>query len=224
MKIIVKPSRNRKMNRISNIGWCIMVIGLLTILLSQKTLQAQRLELRFNKDFSNHAVVNKSLGGGGSIILDGWAENFDFQINVDYAGYKLKADYTGAATKFTKINGGISALYVVPVGKSFIFRVGGDVSYNNIQQTDSWNANVVNPDNGKSIVNCTHRAHFLGIGAVLQLQAKLGKFVRLGAGLVPTYLIPLANKTDHPEIQSKYKTDLFVMQLQIGLEFKLYND
>src|SRR5574344_1835317 len=113
MKIIVKPSRNRKMNRISNIGLCIMLIGLLTILLSQKTLQAQRLELRFNKDFSNHAVVNKSLGGGGSIILDGWAENFDFQINVDYAGYKLKAaggSGLGISDGIGNIAGGLSPL------------------------------------------------------------------------------------------------------------------
>ena len=67
-------------------------------LCSMSSLQAQRLEVRFNKEFSNDKMINKTLGAGGSFIIDGWVDHFDFQINFDYAGHKEDADYTGVST------------------------------------------------------------------------------------------------------------------------------
>lgn len=207
---------------IKHITTRIVCLGCLFLL--AVNVQAQRLELRFNKEFSNNAITNKSLGAGGSFIIDGWADRLDFQLNFDYAGYKAEADNNGISTKYRKLKGGISALYVLPVGKMCFFRVGGDISYNNLQKVDSWNDTVVNVDNGNSFVNRTHYGHSLGIGAIADFQVKLGNYVRIGAGIIPSYLIPLAAKTTSPSVESDYKKGLFIMQLQIGLEIKLYNN
>ena len=179
--------------------------------------QAQRLEVRFNKEFSNDKMINKTLGAGGSFIIDGWVDHFDFQINFDYAGHKEDADYTGASTKIAKYKGGVSALYTRPVGRLVHLRVGGDLSYNYINKVNTlW-------DNGNHY-NTAHRAHALGIGAIAQLQIQLGQIFRIGAGLIPTYLIPLVTDVSQPNVECDFKKGIFVLQLQIGLEIRLVKE
>lgn len=213
------------MNNIHSIGHKTRHIFILSVLLLSLTAQAQRLELRFDKEFSNNAMVNKSLGGGASLIIDSWSEHLDFQFNFDYDTYKTGDDNVGTSTQFNKLKGGISALYVLPIGKRFFFRVGGDVSYNNLKKVDQWqDTTQTNLDNGKSTILCTHRGHYLGLAGVAQFQVKVGNFLRIGAGITPTYLIPLANKTSLPNVESDYKKGMFVLQLQVGIEIKLSNN
>ena len=186
-------------------------------LCSMSSLQAQRLEVRFNKEFSNDKMINKTLGAGGSFIIDGWADHLDFQINFDYAGHKEDADYTGVSTKIAKYKGGVSALYTRPIGRLVHLRIGGDLSYNYINKVNTlW-------DNGKHY-NTAHRAHALGIGAIAQLQIQLGQMFRIGAGLIPTYLIPLATDVSQPNVECDFKKGIFVLQLQIGLEIRLVKE
>lgn len=186
-------------------------------LCSMSSLQAQRLEVRFNKEFSNDKMINKTLGAGGSFIIDGWVDHFDFQINFDYAGHKEDADYTGVSTKIAKYKGGVSALYTRPIGRLVHLRIGGDLSYNYINKVNTrW-------DNGKHY-NTAHRAHALGIGAIAQLQIQLGQIFRIGAGLIPTYLIPLVTDVSQPNVECDFKKGMFVLQLQIGLEIRLVKE
>lgn len=186
-------------------------------LCSLSSVQAQRLEVRFNKEFSNDKMINKTLGAGGSFIIDGWLDHFDFQINFDYAGHKEDADYTGISTKIAKYKGGVSALYTRPIGRLVHLRIGGDLSYNYINKVNTlW-------DNGKHY-NTAHRAHALGIGAIAQLQIQLGQIFRIGAGLIPTYLIPLVTDVSQPNVECDFKKGVFVMQLQIGLEIRLVKE
>ena len=186
-------------------------------LCSMSSLQAQRLELRFNKEFSNDKMINKTLGAGGSFIIDGWVDHLDFQINFDYAGHKEAADYTGVSTKIAKYKGGISALYSHPIGRLVHLRAGGDLSYNYINKVNTrW-------EDFKHY-NTAHRAHALGIGAIVQLQIQLGQLFRIGAGLIPTYLIPLATDVSQPNVECDFKKGMFVMQLQIGLEIRLVKE
>jgi hypothetical protein len=186
-------------------------------LCSMSSLQAQRLELRFNKEFSNDKMINKTLGAGGSFIIDGWVDHLDFQINFDYAGHKEDADYTGVSTKIAKYKGGVAALYTRPIGRLLHLRVGGDLSYNYINKINTlW-------DNGNHY-NTAHRAHALGIGAIAQLQIQLGQIFRIGAGLIPTYLIPLVTDVSQPNVECDFKKGMFVMQLQIGLEIRLVKE
>lgn len=190
------------------------------ILLFASTLQAQRLEVRFNKEFSNDEILNKAMGAGASFILDGWNEHLDFQFNFDYAGYKSDMDYLGISNKFTKLKGGVSALYTHQIGKNFHIRVGGDISYNNLHKivTNKADTTVIT-----GISTTSHRAHMLGIGAVAQFQAQLGKIWRIGIGVTPTYLIPLQAQVSRPNVECDYTKGLFVLQLQIGLEIRLGN-
>ena len=98
------------------------------------TAAAQRIEARFDKDFSTDSLLNKAMGGGASFIIDGWHPNLDFQINVDYVGHRGEADYRGIAQRINKVKAGVAALYTRPLGQYFHIRVGGDVSYNNIKK------------------------------------------------------------------------------------------
>lgn len=180
-------------------------------------LQAQRLELRFNKEFSSDKMINKTLGAGGSFIIDGWVDHLDFQINFDYAGHKEAADYTGVSSKIAKYKGGVSVLYSHPIGRLLHLRAGGDLSYNYINKVNTrWE--------DFNHYNTAHRAHALGIGAVVQLQVQLGQLFRIGAGLIPTYLIPVATDVSQPNVECDFKKGMFVMQLQIGLEIRLVKE
>ena len=162
-------------------------------------------------------MINKTLGAGGSFIIDGWVDHLDFQINFDYAGHKEAADYTGVSTKIAKYKGGISALYSHPIGRLVHLRAGGDLSYNYINKVNTrW-------EDFKHY-NTAHRAHALGIGAIVQLQIQLGQLFRIGAGLIPTYLIPLATDVSQPNVECDFKKGMFVMQLQIGLEIRLVKE
>ena len=202
--------------KINNIRYFIICL----VLLCGSSLQAQRLEIRFNKEFSNDNILNKAIGAGASFILDGWNEHLDFQINFDYAGYKSEMDYLGISNKFTKLKGGVSALYTHPIGKFFHIRVGGDLSYNNLHKIIT---NSADTTSATGISTTAHRAHMLGIGAVAQLQAQLGKIFRIGVGVTPTYLIPLNATVSRPNVECDYTKGLFVLQLQIGIEIHLEN-
>ena len=187
------------------------------------TAAAQRIEARFDKDFSTDSLLNKTMGGGASFIIDGWHPNLDFQINVDYVGHRGEVDYWGIAQRINKVKAGVSALYTHPLGQYFHIRVGGDVSYNNIKKVVSDHNDTLNVSKS-GIFSTTYRAHLLGIGAVVQLQAQLGKMFRLGVGITPTYLIPLSQKVSVPDKEPCFNKGIFDFQLHIGLEIKLNNN
>ena len=187
------------------------------------TAAAQRIEARFDKDFSTDSLLNKTMGGGASFIIDGWHPNLDFQINVDYVGHRGEVDYTGIAKRINKVKAGVSALYTHPLGQYFHIRVGGDVSYNNIKKVIS-DYNDTQNVSKSGIISTTYRAHLLGIGAIVQLQAQLGRLFRLGVGITPTYLIPLSQKVSVPDKEPCFNKGIFDFQLHIGLEIKLNNN
>lgn len=197
------------------------IILLITLLTLATGAMAQRLEVRFNKEFSNDSLLNKTLGAGGSFIIDGWHPNLDVQINFDYAGHKGGTDIYGMAQKMTKLKAGVAALYSKPLGDRFFLRLGGELSYNNLHKTVTNYADTLALSH---ISTTSHYAHLLGIGAMAQIQAQLGNIFRLGIGVNPSYLIPLATKTSNPNVECDYKKGIFVLQLQIGLEIRLNNN
>ena len=201
-------------------------ILILLLTLVSGAVSAQRLEIRFNKEFSNDSLINKTLGAGGSFIIDGWHDNLDFQINFDYAGHggdvnvygishKLtKFKVYGISHKLTKFKAGAGALYTRPLGERLVLRIGGDVSYNNIHKVVTNHKDSVA---SSGISNVSHRAHYLGLGGMVQAQVKFGKIFRFGVGVNPEYLIPLAGKSSMPSVECDYKKGLFVLQLQVEL-------
>ena len=193
-------------------------ILILLLTLVSGAVSAQRLEIRFNKEFSNDSLINKTLGAGGSFIIDGWHDNLDFQINFDYAGHGGDVNVYGISHKLTKFKAGVGALYTRPLGERLVLRIGGDVSYNNIHKVVTNHKDSVA---SSGISNVSHRAHYLGLGGMVQAQVKFGKIFRFGVGVNPEYLIPLAGKSSMPSVECDYKKGLFVMQLQVGLEIKL---
>lgn len=193
-------------------------ILILLLTLVSGAVSAQRLEIRFNKEFSNDSLINKTLGAGGSFIIDGWHDNLDFQINFDYAGHGGDVNVYGISHKLTKFKAGVGALYTRPLGERLVLRIGGDVSYNNIHKVVTNHKDSVA---SSGISNVSHRAHYLGLGGMVQAQVKFGKIFRLGVGVNPEYLIPLAGKSSMPSVECDYKKGLFVLQLQVGLEIKL---
>ena len=192
-------------------------ILILLLTLVSGAVSAQRLEIRFNKEFSNDSLINKTLGAGGSFIIDGWHDNLDFQINFDYAGHGGDVNVYGISHKLTKFKAGVGALYTRPLGERLVLRIGGDVSYNNIHKVVTNHKDSVA---SSGISNVSHRAHYLGLGGMVQAQVKFGKIFRFGVGVNPEYLIPLAGKSSMPSVECDYKKGLFVMQLQVGLEIK----
>ena len=193
-------------------------ILILLLTLVSGAVSAQRLEIRFNKEFSNDSLINKTLGAGGSFIIDGWHDNLDFQINFDYAGHGGDVNVYGISHKLTKFKAGVGALYTRPLGERLVLRIGGDVSYNNIHKVVTNHKDSVA---SSGISNVSHRAHYLGLGGMVQAQVNFGKIFRLGVGVNPEYLIPLAGKSSMPSVECDYKKGLFVLQLQVGLEIKL---
>lgn len=183
------------------------------------TLWAQRLELRFNKEFSNNEIANQSLGGGGSFIFDEWVKNVDFQLNFDYAGYRSEKVVIGREIKYDRFKYGVSALYVIPFkNPHFLFRVGGDISYCTLKKVYSFKTDSLYSYE-------THRGGMLGLGPMINVQAKVGQkdFFRIGVSVIPTYLIPLHAKVDRVGIEPEFKKGFFDLQLQIGIEFRLGN-
>lgn len=193
-------------------------ILILLLTLVSGAVSAQRLEIRFNKEFSNDSLINKTLGAGGSFIIDGWHDNLDFLINFDYAGHGGDVNVYGISHKLTKFKAGVGALYTRPLGERLVLRIGGDVSYNNIHKVVTNHKDSVA---SSGISNVSHRAHYLGLGGMVQAQVKFGKIFRFGVGVNPEYLIPLAGKSSMPSVECDYKKGLFVLQLQVGLEIKL---
>ena len=193
-------------------------ILILLLTLVSGAVSAQRLEIRFNKEFSNDSLINKTLGAGGSFIIDGWHDNLDFQINFDYAGHGGDVNVYGISHKLTKFKAGVGALYTRPLGERLDLRIGGDVSYNNIHKVVTNHKDSVA---SSGISNVSHRAHYLGLGGMVQAQVKFGKIFRFGVGVNPEYLIPLAGKSSMPSVECDYKKGLFILQLQVGLEIKL---
>lgn len=193
-------------------------ILILLLTLVSGAVSAQRLEIRFNKEFSNDSLINKTLGAGGSFIIDGWHDNLDFQINFDYAGHGGDVNVYGISHKLTKFKAGVGTLYTRPLGERLVLRIGGDVSYNNIHKVVTNHKDSVA---SSGISNVSHRAHYLGLGGMVQAQVKFGKIFRFGVGVNPEYLIPLAGKSSMPSVECDYKKGLFVLQLQVGLEIKL---
>ena len=193
-------------------------ILILLLTLVSGAVSAQRLEIRFNKEFSNDSLINKTLGAGGSFIIDGWHDNLDFQINFDYAGHGGDVNVYGISHKLTKFKAGVGALYTRPLGERLVLRIGGDVSYNNIHKVVTNHKDSVA---SSGISNVSHRAHYLGLGGMVQAQVKFGKIFRFGVGVNPEYLIPLAGKSSMHSVECDYKKGLFVLQLQVGLEIKL---
>ncbi len=175
---------------------------------------SQQLEVRFDSEFQKDSEVKSSLGGGASLVFDEWVERMNFQINFDWAHLKSDADYTGYSTKFNKIKVGASALYCFPLGKSFLFRAGIDLSYNDLKKINTLK-------NDSTYYYVSHKGNMLGLGGIVNLQWRLGNRISLGANLIPTYLIPLSYKTDRPNVESYYKKGLFVLQFQIGLVFRM---
>ena len=112
----------------------------------------------------------------------------------------------------------MGALYTRPLGERLVLRIGGDVSYNNIHKVVTNHKDSVA---SSGISNVSHRAHYLGLGGMVQAQVKFGKIFRFGVGVNPEYLIPLAGKSSMPSVECDYKKGLFVLQLQVGLEIKL---
>ena len=199
--------------------WVFLMVGSLSPLL-----QAQRIEARFNKEFSTDSLINKTLGAGASFIMDMWHPNVDVQINFDYAGHKggMQLDTNFFHDQITKFKFGVSALYSCPLGERFYIRVGGDVSFNTIHNRHK--TTVISPlDNHTQTTSISYRGYMLGIGAVAQAQVRLGQIFRLGVGAIPTYLIPLSGKVDRPDMEQKFKKGIFVCQLQVGLEIRLSN-
>ena len=208
------------------------ILLILTILMCL-TAAAQRIEARFDKDFSTDSLLNKTMGGGASFIIDGWHPNLDFQINVDYVGHRGKSDYTyfdwtatktGVSQRINKVKAGVSALYTRPLGQYFHLRLGGDVSYNHIKKVVSDHNDTLYVSSKSGTISTTYRAHMLGIGAIVQVQAQLGKLFRLGVGITPTYLIPLTQTVSVPDKEPCFNRGIFDFQLHIGLEIKLNND
>lgn len=175
---------------------------------------SQQLEVRFNSEFQKDSEVKNSLGAGASLVFDEWVKNMNFQINFDWAHFKSKSDYTAYSTKYNKIKVGASALYCFPLGKSFLFRAGVDLSYNDLKKI-----NTLKTDSTYYYVS--HKGNMLGLGGILNLQWRLGNRISIGANVIPTYLIPLISKTDRPEVESYYKKGFFVLQFQIGLIFRM---
>ena len=185
-------------------------ILILLLTLVSGAVSAQRLEIRFNKEFSNDSLINKTLGAGGSFVIDGWHDNLDFQINFDYAGHGGDVNVYGISHKLTKFKAGVGALYTRPLGERLVLRIGGDVSYNNIHKVVTNHKDSVA---SSGISNVSHRAHYLGLGGMVQAQVKFGKIFRFGVGVNPEYLIPLAGKSSMPSVECDYKKGLFVLQL-----------
>lgn len=181
---------------------------------------AQRIEVHFDKEFSNDSLMNKTIGVGGAFIMDGWHPNLDFQIDFDYTGHKGDVDYLGVSQKFSKYKFGVAALYTRPLGTRFQLRAGGEISYNNLKKTVSVQQDSIT----HNLSSTTYRANMLGIGAIVQIQVKLGKLFRIGAGVTPTYLIPLTAKVDRPNVARQYNKGVFAVQIQIGVEIKLSSD
>lgn len=194
---------------------------LLCCLMLMSNLKAQRIEVHFNKEFSNDSLVNRTLGAGGAFIIDGWHPNLDVQIGFDYAGHKGDVDIYGMSYKMTKLKAGISALYTRPMGERFYLRVGGEISYNNLHKVITNHADTTSLTR---ISTTSHNAHLLGIGAMAQIQARLGNLFRFGIGVIPTYLIPLSAKVDRPNMEADYQKGIFVLQLQVGFEIRLNNN
>lgn len=189
----------------------------LLILLGSSNLYAQRLEAHFSKDFANNTLANRSWGGGASFIIDEWVKRVDFQINYDYSQYNSGKVVFGSQSQYTRHKIGIAALYIIPFkNPHFLFRIGGEIAYNNVKQVNSLKSDTL-------YYIETHRGNMLSLGPVAGFQAKIGQkdFFRVGINILPTYLIPLHYKVDHKEIEPIFKKGFFDLQLQIGIEFRL---
>ena len=97
------------------------------------------------------------------------------------------------------------------------------MSYNNIKKVVTDHNDTLHSSKSGTF-STTYRAHLLGIGAIVQVQAQLGKMFRLGVGITPTYLIPLSQKVSVPDKEPCFNKGIFDFQLHIGLEIKLNND
>lgn len=196
-----------------------IIVTLISIALFH-SVNGQNIGLRANTIFSNNREVNTALGGGLYLGIEDSFEKFSCILFGDYLSKKdafndcIDCPTKEISTSYRNISFGISGLWSKQIFQKSKFKIGPLVAYS---MTDA------NRQGQIARWVETFNVNSIGTGLLfnLQFQQIFQLPLNFDVFITPTYLINVKSNTNPSEIQSEYKKNLTVLNLQLGLAYRI---
>lgn len=186
------------------------------------SVNAQRIEVHANKDFSNNTMLNKAWGVGGALDLDQWVKKTTFRINFNWTMYKKKDNITNP--NFQRISGGVSVFYSFSLTEKISLQCGGELNYTNLKHTYIYDIQHTPTDTiGGKPLTLQQTGDFIGIGPHIGIRYELTSRFCVALNFIPSYMFMIRNKSSVKTIDSEYNKGVWLFPVQLGISFKLYN-
>ena len=201
----------------SNIACRTLLLMNLLLMFCMINVDAQRLEVHANKDFSSNTIASKAWGVGGAIDFDQWVKHITFRANFNWAAYRPKDD--NKHHDYQRLCGGISSFYSHKVGDKINVHGGIELNYTHLTHAYLYQQPDTVIIKGKATRQI---GDFIGLGVHVGASYKLRPRLNIVLNIIPTYLIMVSTKSSTPEVKPEYKKGIWMFPIQLGLSYQLY--
>lgn len=184
------------------------------------SVNGQNIGLRANTIFSGNREMNTAFGGGIYLGMEDSLKKLGFIIFGDYLNKKnvfedcIDCPTKEISTSYKNFSVGISGIWINEINSKTIFKMGPLLNYS-----------MTNANRQGQIARWveTFNVNSIGTGFLfnMQFQSIFQLPINFDIYITPTYLINVKNNINPSGIQSEYTKNLTVLNLQIGLAYRI---